>query len=96
MNFQPLHDKVLIKRDESEEVSPGGIFIPQNAAEKPIRGEVIAAGGGHVLKDGTVRPLDVKAGDRVLFAERAGREVKLDGQEYLILPEAGVLGVFAG
>src|SRR5260221_12012439 len=91
--FRPLHDRLLIKRIEAEEKSKGGIIIPDTAKEKPIEGKVIAVGNGKVLEDGTVRKLDVKAGDTVLFGKYSGTEVKIDGEEHLILREDDILGV---
>ena len=93
--IRPLHDRVIIKRlDEAEQVR-GGIIIPDTAREKPQQGEVIAAGAGKFREDGTRQPLDVKAGDRVLFGKFSGSEVKIDDQEYLIMREDEILGVFA-
>jgi chaperonin GroES len=91
--IRPLQDRVLIKRVQEEEKTKGGIIIPDTAKEKPIEGEVIAVGNGKVEEDGTVRKLDVKTGDRVLFGKFAGTEVKLDGQEHLILREDDIMGV---
>ena len=91
--IRPLHDRVIVRRLEEERKSAGGIVIPDSAKEKPIQGEVIAVGTGKILEDGKVRPLDVKKGDRVLFGKYAGTEVKLDGEEHLILREDDVLGV---
>jgi chaperonin GroES len=91
--LRPLHDRILIKRVESETTSKGGIIIPENAKEKPLEGEVIAVGSGRVLDDGTVRPLQVKAGDRVLFAKYAETEVKVGGQTLLLLREDDLLGI---
>ncbi len=91
MNIRPLHDRIIVKRVQEEEKTKGGIIIPDSAKEKPIEGEVIAAGNGKILEDGTVRKLDVKAGDRVLFGKYSGTEVKLDGEERLILREDDVL-----
>lgn len=93
MKFRPLHDRILIQRVEREEKSQGGIIIPDTAKEKPQEGEVVAVGNGKRLDDGTVVPLDVKKGDRVLFGKYAGSEIKLDGEEHLILREDEVLGV---
>ena len=87
MALRPLHDRVIIKRLEEEKVSAGGIVIPDSAAEKPIRGEVIAAGNGRILEDGKVRPIAVKKGDKVLFGKYSGTEVKVDGQELLVMRE---------
>ena len=91
--FRPLHDRVVVKRVEAEEKSKGGIIIPDTAKEKPVEAEVVAVGSGKVLEDGTVRKLDVKAGDRILFGKYSGTEVKLDGEEHLILREDDILGV---
>jgi len=91
--LRPLHDRILIKRVESETTSKGGIIIPENAKEKPLEGEVIAVGSGRVLDDGTVRPLQVKAGDRVLFAKYAETEVKVGGETLLLLREDDLLGI---
>ena len=93
MAIRPLHDRVLIKRVEEEQKTKGGIIIPDTAKEKPIEGEVIAVGNGKVLEDGKVRALDVKVGDRVLFGKYSGTEVKIDGEERLILREDDILGV---
>ncbi|HEX3598154.1 MAG TPA: co-chaperone GroES [Polyangiaceae bacterium] len=94
MKIRPLQDRVLVKRVEEEQKTKGGIIIPDTAKEKPIEGEVIAVGNGKVLEDGTVRKLDVKAGDRVLFGKYSGTEVKVDGQELVLLREDDVLAVF--
>ena len=91
--LRPLHDRILIKRVESETTSKGGIIIPDNAKEKPLEGEVIAVGSGRVLDDGSVRPLQVKAGDRVLFAKYAETEVKVGGETMLLLREDDLLGI---
>ncbi|HKE49159.1 MAG TPA: co-chaperone GroES [Rhodanobacteraceae bacterium] len=93
MALRPLHDRVIIKRLEEEKVSAGGIVIPDSAAEKPIRGEVIAAGNGKILEDGKVRPIAVKKGDKVLFGKYSGTEVKVDGQELLVMREEDILAV---
>jgi chaperonin GroES len=93
MKIRPLQDRVLVKRVESEEKTKGGIIIPDTAKEKPIEGKVIAVGNGKVQEDGTVRKLDIKEGDRILFGKYAGTEVKLDGEEHLILREDDILGV---
>jgi chaperonin GroES len=93
MKIRPLQDRIIVKRVEEEEKTKGGIIIPDTAKEKPIEGKVIAAGNGKVLEDGKVRPLDIKAGDRVLFSKYAGTEVKLDGVEHLIMREEDILGV---
>jgi len=96
MKFRPLHDRVLIKRVESEEKTAGGIIIPDTAKEKPIQGEVVAVGPGARGEDGAVVPLDVKAGDLVLFGKWSGTEVKIDGEELLIMKESDILGVLEG
>jgi chaperonin GroES len=93
MNIRPLHDRVLVKRSEEESKSPGGIVIPDTAAEKPIRGEVIAVGKGKLLDSGDVRPLDVKKGDKILFGKYTGTEVKLNGTEYLVMREDDIMAV---
>ncbi|HKJ83994.1 MAG TPA: co-chaperone GroES [Mariprofundaceae bacterium] len=90
---RPLHDRVIVRRLESEEKSSGGIIIPETAKEKPIEGEVIAAGKGKILENGDVRPLDVKQGDRIIFSKYAGTEIKLDGDEFLMMREDDILGV---
>jgi len=96
MNIRPLHDRVVIKRMEEERTSPGGIVIPDTATEKPIRGEVVAVGNGKVADNGDVRPLDVKVGDKVLFGKYSGTEVKVDGQELLIMREDDIMAVIEG
>jgi chaperonin GroES len=93
MALRPLHDRVIITRLEEEKVSAGGIVIPDSAAEKPVRGEVIAAGNGKILEDGKVRPIAVKKGDKVLFGKYSGTEVKVDGQELLVMREEDLLAV---
>ncbi len=93
MKIRPLQDRIIIKRVKEEEKTKGGIIIPDTAKEKPIEGEVVAVGKGKILEDGTVRPLDVKAGDRVLFGKYSGTEVKLEGEETLIVREDDILGV---
>ncbi len=95
MNFKPLHDRVLIQRVESEEKTASGIIIPDTAQEKPMQGTVIAAGSGSKDESGKVTPLDVKAGDSVLFGKWAGTEVKLDGTDYLIMKESDIMGILA-
>jgi chaperonin GroES len=94
MKIRPLHDRVLVKRIGEEEKTKGGIIIPDSAKEKPQHAKVIAVGNGRILENGTVRPLDVKAGDTVLFGKYSGSEVKIDGEEHLILREEDLLGVF--
>ena len=96
MNLKPLHDRVIIKRLEAETKSAGGIVIPDSATEKPVRGEVIAAGSGKILEDGKVRPIAVKAGDKVLFGKYSGTEVKIDGEELLVMREEDLLAVIEG
>ncbi len=93
MKLRPLQDRVIVKRVAEEEKTKGGIIIPDTAKEKPIEGKVLAVGNGKVLEDGKVRALDVKAGDRILFTKYAGTEVKLDGEEHLIIREEDILGV---
>jgi chaperonin GroES len=93
MEFRPLHDRLLVKRNPAEEVSKGGIIIPDSAKEKPIEGTVVAVGNGKILDDGKVRPLEVKVDDVVLFGKYSGTEIKMDGQEHIILREDEVLGI---
>jgi chaperonin GroES len=93
MKIRPLHDRVIIKRLDEEKTSPGGIVIPDSAAEKPIQGEVIAVGNGKLMDNGEVRALDLKKGDRVLFGKYSGTEVKIDGDEYLVMKEDDIMGV---
>jgi chaperonin GroES len=93
MGFRPLHDRVLIRRVEAEEKSAGGIIIPDTAKEKPMEGEVVAVGPGARGEDGKIQPLDVKAGDRVLFGKWSGTEVKLDGEDLIIMKESDVMGI---
>ncbi len=94
--IRPLHDRIIVRRIEENEQMRGGLYIPDTAKEKPQEGEVIAVGNGKVLENGTKIALDVKAGDRVLFGKYSGTEIKLDGEEYLILREDDVLGVIEG
>lgn len=96
MNLRPLHDRVIVRRMEEETTSPGGIVIPDNAAEKPSRGEVIAAGDGKVTDSGEVRALAVKVGDKVLFGKYAGTEVKVAGEELLVMREDDIVAVIEG
>lgn len=91
--IKPLHDRVLIKRIEEQEQIVGGIVIPDTAKEKPQQGEVVAVGDGKILKNGSRRPLDVKEGDRVLFGKYSGSEIKIDGEEFLIMREDEILGI---
>ena len=93
MKFRPLHDRLLVKRVEAEQKSKGGIIIPDSAKEKPIEGNVVAVGNGKVLEDGKVRKLEVKPGDKVLFGKYSGTEIKIEGDEHIILREEEVLGV---
>ncbi len=93
MNFRPLHDRVLVRRLDEEETTSGGIIIPDTAKEKPMEGEIIAAGAGAKNEKGEVSPLDVKAGDRILFGKWSGTEVKMDGEELLIMKESDILGI---
>ncbi|MDE3178914.1 MAG: co-chaperone GroES [Acidobacteriota bacterium] len=96
MNVRPLHDRILIRRIEEKETVKGGIIIPDTAKEKPQEGEVIAVGNGKKTEEGKVVPLDVKAGDRILFGKYSGTEIKVDGEELLIVREDEVLGVIEG
>ena len=93
MNFRPLHDRVLVRRVEAEEKTAGGIIIPDTAKEKPQEGEVVAAGAGTKDEAGKVTPLDVKAGDRILFGKWSGTEVKLNGEDLLIMKESDIMGI---
>ena len=95
MKFRPLHDRVVIRRVEEEAKTKGGIIIPDTAKEKPMEGEVMAVGPGARGDDGKIHPLDVKAGDRVLFGKWSGTEVKLDGDELIIMKEADIMGIIA-
>ncbi len=96
MKIRPLHDRVIVKRMEEERTSPGGIVIPDAAAEKPIKGEVVAVGNGRILESGEVRGLDVKVGDQVLFGKYAGTEVKVDGDDLLVMKEDDIMAVIEG
>ncbi|MCB1875649.1 MAG: co-chaperone GroES [Chromatiales bacterium] len=93
MKIRPLHDRVIVRRMEEERTTAGGIVIPDSATEKPVRGEIIAVGNGKVADDGSVRPLDVKAGDRILFGKYSGTEVKVDGEELLVMREDDIMAV---
>jgi chaperonin GroES len=93
MAFRPLHDRVLVRRVEAEEKTAGGIIIPDTAKEKPQEGEVVSVGTGTKAEDGTITPLDVKAGDKILFGKWSGTEVKLDGEDLLIMKESDILGI---
>jgi chaperonin GroES len=95
MAFRPLHDRVLVRRIEADEKTAGGIIIPDTAKEKPQEGEIVSVGTGSKAEDGKVTPLDVKAGDRVLFGKWSGTEVKVDGEDLLIMKESDILGVIA-
>jgi chaperonin GroES len=96
MKIRPLHDRVIVRRMEEERTSAGGIVIPDSATEKPIQGEVIAAGNGKISESGDIRPLDVKVGDKVLFGKYAGTEVKVEGEELLVMREEDIMGVVEG
>ncbi len=93
MKIRPLHDRVIVKRLDEDRTSPGGIVIPDTAAEKPVQGKIVAVGKGKILEDGNVRPLDVKVGDKILFGKYSGTEVKLDGEELLVMREEDVMAV---
>jgi len=93
MKIRPLHDRVIVRRIKEEEKTKGGLYIPDTAKEKPAEGTVVAVGNGKVLEDGSVRKLDLKEGDRVLFGKYSGNEVKIDGEEHLIVREDEILGV---
>jgi chaperonin GroES len=96
MKIRPLHDRILVKRLEEERTSKGGIIIPDTATEKPIQGKVIAVGNGKIQEDGKIRPLDVKVGDKVLFGKYGGTEVKVDGDELLVMREEDVMDIIEG
>ena len=96
LKFRPLHDRILVQRLEEEEKTAGGIFIPETAKEKPIQGKVISVGKGKILEDGSVRNLDVKKGDTILFGKYSGTDIKISGKEYLIMREDDVLGIVEG
>ena len=93
MNLKPLQDRVIVRRTEEETTTAGGIIIPETAQEKPQEGEIVAAGSGRISEDGAVHALDVKAGDKILFGKWSGTEVKIDGEELLIMKESDVLGI---
>jgi len=93
MNLRPLHDRVIVKRMEEERVSAGGIVIPDSATEKPVRGKVLAVGNGKILDNGEKRALDIKAGDNILFGKYSGTEVKVDGEELLVMREEDIMAV---
>jgi chaperonin GroES len=96
MKIRPLHDRVIVKRLESETRSAGGIVIPDSAAEKPVQGKIVAVGKGKILEGGEVRPLDVKVGDKILFGKYSGTEVKVDGEELVVMREEDVMAVIEG
>ena len=96
MKFRPLHDRVLVRRIEQDEKTAGGIIIPDTAKEKPMEGEVMAVGAGARGEDGKLHPLDVKAGDRILFGKWSGSEVKIEGEELMIMKESDILGIIEG
>jgi len=96
MKIRPLHDRVVVRRMEEERTSAGGIVIPDSATEKPIQGEVIAVGKGKILDSGEIRPLDVKEGDRVLFGKYSGTEIKIEGEDLLVMREEDIMGVVEG
>ncbi len=93
MKIRPLHDRVVVRRTEDERTTPGGIVIPDSAAEKPMQGEVLAVGNGKITEGGDQRPLDVKVGDKILFGKYSGTEVKVDGEELLMMREDDIMGV---
>ena len=96
MKIRPLHDRVIVKRLEEERTSPGGIVIPDTATEKPIFGKVVAVGKGKILENGEIRPLDLKVGDKILFGKYSGTEVKMDGDELVVMREEDVMAVVEG
>jgi len=96
MKIRPLHDRVIVKRLDEDRTSPGGIVIPDTAAEKPVQGKIVAVGKGKILEDGNVRPLDVKVGDKILFGKYSGTEVKVDGEELVVMREEDVMAVIEG
>ena len=96
MNIRPLHDRAVIRRTEEQRTSPGGIVIPDSAAEKPIRGEVVAVGKGKILENGDIRPMDINVGDRVLFGKYSGTEVKINGEDLLVMREDDIMAVIEG
>ena len=93
MSIRPLHDRVLVRRLDDEKTSPGGIVIPDTAAEKPMQGEIVAVGNGKIQENGDIRPLDVKVGDKILFGKYSGTEVKVGGEELLVMREDDIMGV---
>ena len=96
MKIRPLHDRVIVKRLEEERTSPGGIVIPDTAAETPMQGKIVAVGKGKILEDGSVRALDVKVGDKILFGKYSGNEVKVDGEDLVVMREEDVMAVIEG
>jgi chaperonin GroES len=96
MKIRPLHDRVIVKRLDEEKTSPGGILIPDTAAEKPVQGKIVAVGKGKILEDGQVRALDVKIGDKILFGKYSGTEVKVDGEDLVVMREEDVMAVIEG
>jgi chaperonin GroES len=96
MRFRPLHDRVLVRRVESEQKTAGGIIIPDTAQEKPMEGEIIAVGSGRISDDGKVTPLDVKEGNRIIFGKWSGTEIKVSGEELLIMKESDIMGILEG
>ena len=96
MNIRPLHDRVIVEREEEERTSAGGIVIPDTATEKPIRGKIVATGNGKILEDGSVRALDVKKGDKVLFGKYSGTEIKVEGDDLLVMREDDIMAVIQG
>ena len=96
MSFRPLHDRVLVRRLEGETKTAGGVIIPDTAQEKPMEGEVVAAGSGARAEDGSITPMDVKKGDRILFGKWSGTEVKMNGEELLIMKESDIMGIIEG
>jgi chaperonin GroES len=94
--IRPLHDRVIVKREEDERKSPGGIVIPDTATEKPMKGRVLAVGKGKILESGDIRPLDVKVGDKVLFGKYSGTEVKMDGDDVLVMREEDIMAIIEG
>lgn len=96
MNIRPLHDRVVVRRLEDERTTPGGIVIPDSATEKPMQGEIVAAGNGKVLENGESRPLDLKVGEKVLFGKYSGTEVKVDGEDLLVMREDDIMAVIEG
>ena len=93
MNIRPLHDRVIVRRLEEERKSPGGIVIPDTVKEKPVQGEIVAVGKGKIMEDGKVRPLDVKAGDKILFGKYSGTEVRIDNEDLLVMREEDIMGI---